>query len=116
MHKSKIKKTLMLFYVGLVAFFALYNKAFAEEVINCEGETIEFIRNIFNIVKIAIPVLLIVLGLMDFVKAIIASDDQKMKKAQKDFITRLIIGAVIFFIPSVLEFLLSLIGIESCNI
>lgn len=116
MHKKIFKKTAVLFYIGLTAFLSFYNRVFADTTINCEGETIKLIKELFGFIKIGIPVLLILMGSIDFVKGIIANDDQKIKKAQKDFVTRLIIGVVIFFVPSIITFLLSLIGIESCDI
>ncbi|MBQ7141320.1 MAG: hypothetical protein IJO32_07455 [Bacilli bacterium] len=116
MQINKFRKISMLFYVGLATYLSFYNKVFADTVINCAGETMELIREIFGIIKIVVPILLILMGMIDFVKALIANDDQKMKKAQKDFVMRLIIGVVIFFVPSILEYLLSLIGIESCSV
>ncbi|MBQ9853638.1 MAG: hypothetical protein IJO57_01225 [Bacilli bacterium] len=117
MHKDKFKKILIMFYTGIATFLSFHNKVFAADKVDCDGETMKYIREVFTWVKIAIPIILILTGSMDFIKAIVASDDQKMKKAQKDFITRLIVGAVIFFVPSILELLLSMIGIDNaCTI
>lgn len=69
---------------------------------------VEEINSYLLYIKIAVPILIIVLGSIDFVKAFIASDEDKMKKAQKHFIMRLIIGMVIFFIPAILNALLNI--------
>lgn len=115
MQKDKFKNMLIMIYVGLTTFLISCNSVYADTIIDCQnGETMKLIRELFGYVKIAIPVILIVMGSIDFVKAVVASDDQKMKKAQKDFVTRLIVGVAIFFVPSILEFLLSLIEIETC--
>lgn len=58
-------------------------------------------------IKVAVPIIIIVMGSIDFGTAFIASDEDKMKKAQKKFIMRLIIGMVIFFIPTLIDFLLT---------
>lgn len=117
MLKDKINNKFMLIYVGLMTFFISCNNVYADEqLIDCQGETMQLIREIFGYIKICIPILLIILGSIDFVKAIISSDEQKMKKATKDFVSRLIIGVVIYFIPSLIEFLFGLIGITSCSV
>ena len=61
-----------------------------------------------NLVKIIVPVLVIVLGSLDFVSAIFSQDDGNMKKAQTKFIKRLIIAVAIFVAPSILKFILDI--------
>lgn len=78
---------------------------------NC-GEIIgsdmsELLRNIVNVSRILIPILLNVLGIVDFAKAIFSGNEEGMKKAQAKFIKRLIIGVVIFLIPSLLKLVLN---------
>lgn len=64
----------------------------------------------FNIIKIIIPVIIIVMGSIDFVKAIISGNDDEMKKSEKNFFKRLIIGVAIFFVFSLVSFLMGLIN------
>ena len=72
------------------------------------GEKLQnIIKNIINVSRILIPILLKVFGIIDFGSAIFAGDEEKMKTAQKKFITRLIIGVVIFLIPSLLKLILN---------
>ena len=59
-------------------------------------------------VKIGIPIILLVLGSLDFAQAVFASNEDGIKKAQGKFIKRLIIAVVIFLIPSVLQLLLGI--------
>ena len=74
-----------------------------------ESEEIkDFLKTAINIVKITIPILLIVLGSIDMAQAIFAQDDAGIKKAQGKFIRRLIIGVVIFLIPSMLKLILTI--------
>ena len=70
--------------------------------------TILFIKKLVNIISIIIPIILILLLSIDFAKAVIASDDNQMKKAQKLAIKRIIIGAVVFFVPLVVNAVFSL--------
>ena len=61
--------------------------------------------------------------MVDFGKAVLAQDEQNMKKAQSTFMKRLIIGVIIFFVPTIINLLLHLANYawpsitgQSCNI
>ena len=69
-----------------------------------------FIGNIFNIMKIIIPIIIILIGTIDLIKAMIANDTDASKKAQNMFIKRLIIGIAIFFVFPIASFIMNLIG------
>lgn len=81
-------------------------------VIDCESllgqELIDRINSYLKIIKIAIPLILIAFGIVDFAKAVFSSSDDDMKKAQKDFIKRLGIAILIFFVPTIINLLLSI--------
>ena len=66
------------------------------------------LNSILFIIRIAIPILLIVLGILDFVKAIFAGKEDEMKKAQSNFIRRVIAAIVVFLIPTLVNFLLEI--------
>lgn len=86
------------------------------DILNCEhlfsgteGEDLkEIVKWIIRLVKIAIPVLLIGLGIMDFAKAVFSGKEDEMKKAQEKFIKRIIIGVCIFLIPTLITYILKL--------
>ena len=67
------------------------------------------VRSAINLVTFAIPIILIVLGVVDLSKAVIASDEKKTKEAQKMFTTRLIYAVVIFLIPTIITLLFNLL-------
>ena len=73
-------------------------------------EPLMFIGNIVLVVKIAIPIIIIALGMMDFFKAITGSKDEEIRKAAKSFAFRVAAGAIIFFIPTVISVVFSLIS------
>ena len=54
-----------------------------------------------TIFKIAIPILVIALGIFDFGKAVTAAKDDEIKKSVKSLMWRAISGVVIFFIPTI---------------
>ncbi len=62
--------------------------------------------------KIAAPLILIVLGSIDFGKAVVANKDDEIKKSAKTLAMRVIAGVLIFFIPSMIDVVVELIGGE----
>lgn len=69
----------------------------------------QVIGYIIIVIKILVPIILIVLGSIDLGKASLSGDDKAMKDATVQFAKKVLIGLIIFFIPTVLDFFLSLI-------
>ena len=63
---------------------------------------------IFFFLKILIPIILIVFGCIDLGKAVISSKDDEIKKSTKKLVVRAIAGIVIFFVPTLLNFVVEL--------
>lgn len=74
-----------------------------------------FIYNIINLIKIAVPVVLIILGMIDFAKATVSQDEKQMKDSQAKFIKRAIAAVAIFVVVAVTQLLFSIIGTDSTN-
>ena len=66
--------------------------------------------------KILIPIIIIIFGIVDFAKAVIASDENKMKESQKKFIRRLLIAVAIFFVPTLLNLVINIINAAWGNV
>ncbi len=79
---------------------------------------IAFVYNILKWMKYIAPVLVIILGILDFIKALAASDDDAMKKAQKKFIIRLVAAALLFLLPLIIDYVLGVFHLvnENCDI
>ena len=56
------------------------------------------------------PIILVVMGVVDFLKAISSQKEDDIKKAQGTFIKRLIMGALVYFVIVIVKFLISIIG------
>lgn len=69
----------------------------------------QFIGYVLFIFKIVIPILLIVFGMMDLGKAVVASDDKEIKNATTKLAKRAVAGVVIFFIPALVGFIFSIV-------
>lgn len=65
---------------------------------------------IFNILKILIPVLLIILGSIDFGKVVLSNDKEAMSKAISTFVIRIIIAVAIFLLPTLVSLILNILG------
>lgn len=81
---------------------------FCEE--NGVRKTFQIVGYLLYIAKIIVPLLLIILGTIDFAKATISSDDKAPKDAVVTLIKRILIAIIIFLIPTILNFLLSLVN------
>lgn len=68
------------------------------------------LQEIFTIIKIAVPILVIVLCSVDIARAVTAQDDKAVKEALSSSIKRIIIGVVVFFVPTLINVLLEFAG------
>jgi hypothetical protein len=79
----------------------------------CEGigPIVSLIKNgVMPIIQIGIPILLIVFGSIDLGKAVMANDDKEIKTATGKLIKRIIAGVVIFFIPFLVNLVMSIVA------
>lgn len=76
---------------------------------------VKWIYRIIRMVRYAIPVLIIILSILDYIKAIGSDSDDEMKKATGKFFKRLIVAAIIFIIPFILEFILRIFHLPGLN-
>lgn len=58
---------------------------------------------IVTIIRIVIPLLLIILGMVDLGKAVISSDDKAINKSVSTLIKRFIAAVLVFFIPTIIS-------------
>lgn len=89
----------------LLTMILFVTPVFADTV-DC-GIISEFTRPAAHIIMIAAPIILIVLGSIDFLKAVTAGDEKDMKKAINNFIKRLIICIVILILPILVNMVIS---------
>lgn len=63
-------------------------------------------------IKIVVPIVLIVVGMLDLAKAVAEKDDKKIKEAQQLLIKRAIAAALVFLVITIVGVLMKLIGNE----
>ena len=73
-------------------------------------DVIKLLVNVVNILKWIIPMGLILYGMLDLGKAVIAGKEDEMKKAQGTLIKRVIYAIAIFLVITIVTFVTGLIG------
>lgn len=71
-------------------------------------ELVEKINDFMDIFKIAVPILLIGFGIVDFTKAVFSSKEDDMTKSKKTFFKRIIAAILVFIAPIFINLILSL--------
>lgn len=84
----------------------------SDVTISCNGilgqDLVDFIDKLYGYIQIAAPILLIILGIVDFSQAVISNDQDALKKATNKFVRRAIVCVIIFFVPLVINILLNI--------
>ena len=65
---------------------------------------------VIMIIQVIVPILLIIWGMIDFVKAVVGGDENKIKEGQKVFVKRLIAAAVVFLMVTIVKLLVNFVG------
>jgi len=65
---------------------------------------------LIDIVKILIPILIIIFGVIEFGRAMVATDAGEVKKATKSLILKIVAGIVIFLLPAVINAVMGVIA------
>ena len=102
-----MKKKLL--FITLYSVFLANNstKGLATEYISCGGSAfpkmaIDTAHTIFLILQIVTPLVIIVLGMLDYMKAVTATINE-MDKHKKTFIRRLTAGAMVFVVTTLVQ-------------
>ncbi len=71
----------------------------------------QYIGKFILIIKIVLPIVIIVLGIIELAKAVTSSDDKALQLAIGSLVKRLIMGIAIFFVTTIVSFVFSLVEI-----
>ena len=72
------------------------------------GKLINIVHSLIIIVKFGVPILLIIFGMLDLGKAVMASKEDEIKKGQQMFIKRVIAAILVFFVVVVVQLVVNL--------
>lgn len=90
--------------------------------INCDnifGTTFgRILKQILSFVRFAVPIIILGFSVIDFIKASAMQAQEEIKKSAAKFAKRMIIGVVIFLLPTIIDVILDLAGITygTCGI
>lgn len=86
-----------------------------EKITGCsifrDTKTAELVKKIVTMIKFAIPILVVILGIMDFITVVLSGEEKSMKEAGNRFIKRMVAGLLVIFVPAIIEFLIDLSGV-----
>ena len=68
------------------------------------------------VIKIAIPILLIIFGMLDLGKAVVAAKEDEIKKGQHTFVKRLITAVIVFFVVQVVQIVIRFVSSNDSDI
>ena len=71
---------------------------------------VKYLTGAWTLIRIAAPFIIILFGSLDFIKAVMASDEKKMKESKGKFIKRLIAFILFIVLPFVVQFIFSNMG------
>ena len=88
---------------------------FLVDVTTCPGITVpheiaSIITTIVTIIKIGVPIILIVMGMIDMGKAVASQKDDEIKKGQKTLISRCIAAGIVFFVVAIVQLLVGIVA------
>ena len=63
-----------------------------------------------NLLKIATPIILIVISIISLLKALAASNEDEIKKAQKSLIRKIAAAVLVFFVISIVQFVIFIVA------
>lgn len=66
----------------------------------------QIISFIVNLLKIATPIILIIIGMITLLKALASSKEDEIKKAKDSLIKKLIASALVFFVIAIVQFVI----------
>ena len=87
--------------------FQILDKVSCGNLTGIPSKLPELTHDIFLMIEIAVPVLLVILGTIDLFKGITANKEDEMAKGRKMFVKRLIIGAAVFFIVAIVKLVIN---------
>lgn len=109
MKKKRIFKLLSL---ALVYFFiSMKVSASCDAVLTQDAA--EFIKEIVDLIRLVVPILLLVMGIVDMAGVVLSSDQDAIKKKTSDFAKRALAAVLVFFVPLFINLLLSIPAVNN---
>ena len=93
------------------------NSITCDSILSDEPGSVGWMLNtILNYIKILGPILVVLLSAIDFIKAVVGTDEKAMKEAQSKLVIRLVAAVLLFLVPTLVQLLLSFINATTCTL
>ena len=83
-------------------------------LLNCNDASFKpifsIIRTVISLIKIAIPIALVLFGMLDLGKAVMAGKEDEMKKAQGTLIKRVVYAVLIFLVVTIVQLVMGVVS------
>lgn len=76
-------------------------------------QAVKIIGYVISVCKWVIPLIIIILGMIDFSKAVISNDEKALSVATTSLIKRFIVGVIVFLLPTIVMAILK--GVKVTN-
>lgn len=108
MNRKKLNLTLL----GLFIFFAYTNVYAACNAVFTQ-EAAEFIGELVDIMRTAVPILLLLFGSFDMASVVFSQDPDAIKKSGNRLLKRFIGALLVFFVPLIIKVLLEMPAVNN---
>lgn len=82
-------------------------------IISCDDELRQTVRNYWKYITLLAPILLIVMGSVDFIKAVMSSNQDAIKKSSSAALKRAIATILLIYLPLLLRVIFTWFGLEN---
>lgn len=112
-----MKKKIMLFATILLVALSV-TPVYAQRVQgSCDGfsdyidvKLPDTVHKVILVIQIAVPVILVIFGMLDLFKGITAQKEDEIKKGQQTFVKRLLAAALVFFVVLIVKLLIGFVA------
>ena len=84
-----------------------------EQICGDLGPVLRIVGIVIWGIKVVVPIILIVVGMMDLAKAVTEKSDDKIKEAQNKLVKKAIAAVLVFLVITIVGLLMKLIGDNS---
>ncbi len=107
----KQKKYIYFLILTIITNLFLTKQVFAVDLCKTSAlETFRIFGMVIFIAKILVPLIIVILGIISFSKIVFSGDDKDFSSSIKNLTKKLIGGVIIFFIPTLVLFVMSFLS------
>lgn len=114
-----MKKKIFMLIVITMIMMSVVQPVFAKDLctglsgLDIDEKIPKTVHTIILIIQVAVPVLLVVFGMMDLVKAVMGQKEDEIKKGQQTLVKRIVAAAIVFFVFVVVKLVIGLVADSS---